>query len=201
MPLLNGTPTTTEAISTLISWLMSPAMFDHHHYNGTSVTSHPDYKRSPMMVNGMQFVPTWFRRMLHVNTIGSMSILEGAWTQVRASLDPNIRSGMQIGPRYWTFGEAMAVGKIVERTSHHWPFLREQSRSYWEQSMNVFVVLGEGNRVGSIPDKAPRSMVCTIAINVLRERAGRFVCPFLLRFYRTPNYSCSTKTWSMAGKL
>jgi NAD(P)-dependent dehydrogenase (short-subunit alcohol dehydrogenase family) len=109
----------------------------HNTTSITSVSSHPGYTRTPMLTRGFQFAPASFRKFLFTNTVGSMSPSMGALTQVRAALDVQLASGVHVGPKYWTFGDAVPVGFAFGWTSHHWPFSRDESRLLWDQSLST----------------------------------------------------------------
>jgi NAD(P)-dependent dehydrogenase (short-subunit alcohol dehydrogenase family) len=117
----------------------------HHRFHNTtsgsnaitSVSSHPGYTRTPMLTRRFQFAPAGLRRFLFTNTVGSMAPSAGALTQVRAALDPHLASSVHVGPKYWTFGDAVPVGRASGWTTHHWPFSREESRLLWDQSVST----------------------------------------------------------------
>ena len=118
-------------------------MFCHEMYRRftkvDTICAHPGYTRTPIFqkapgITSMSFL----RNFLAENTLFGMTIREGSLPQVRAALDPKLTSGDYIGPRYWVQGPPVPVAKIGNRTSHYWPFTKEESENFWETSMKAF---------------------------------------------------------------
>ena len=113
----------------------------------SSVASHPGFTRTEIWSNGAKCLPSFVSNFILSNTFFVMSSSQGALTQLWAALDrKNVPSGSYVGPRWWLYGNPVALGAIDNPSFpyHHSPLYNKDS--LWERTMNEVGIQTFGRR-------------------------------------------------------
>jgi NAD(P)-dependent dehydrogenase (short-subunit alcohol dehydrogenase family) len=113
----------------------------------SAVSSHPGYSRTEIWSNGAKGMPGWFAKAIQTNLYGSMSPADASLTQVWAAIDhQEIPSGWYVGPKWLTFGEPVAIGPIMSKSSaHYWPLSSDDSETLWDLSLETLGITEFGS--------------------------------------------------------
>jgi NAD(P)-dependent dehydrogenase (short-subunit alcohol dehydrogenase family) len=105
----------------------------------SSVTPHPGYSRSEIIGKvRLPLFPDWWKELLTVNPILSMSTEVGAKTQLLAAFAPLdvVPSGSHVVPKYWTSGRPIVLESLIKRFStHFWTFSEKDSANLWIETL------------------------------------------------------------------